>query len=271
MAYTYSRNDFERFFLIALDMFNECLDSDISAENVCIDFFVPANGIDVYERFCAKNFPKYLNERYKEDGFFDGMAAQALVGESCYGILIREDISFEDGQIVRILLHEISHLFCTRNEIPGGQFFDKYCMGSGYEDGVINAGYAIWRETVADIMADTIVDEYYAKKLSSYKRKIQNIYHEIGFDNPLSKKAMSLLIVLIMISDEVCKTQNWDAAEIKIKKVIGFTDSVMYEILKLVFYKLNKSPFWEITDDFIFELGDLYLGLLTTKALRGER
>ena len=69
-------------------------------------------------------------------------------------MLIREDINFTLGGVLQMFLHEISHLYCTKNEIDGGGFFDKYCMGSGPEDGMMNAGYAIWREAVADIMAD---------------------------------------------------------------------------------------------------------------------
>ena len=94
-----------------------------------------------------------------------------------------------------MFLHEISHLYCTQNEILGGHFFDKYCMGSGVEDGMINAGYVIWREAIADIMADSILSEFPSLTLVMAKDEICNLNREITFTNPCSKKAMSLVIV----------------------------------------------------------------------------
>ena len=159
MSHSYTKEDLKEIFFSSLEMFNDCLDSDISADNIKIDFFTPENGAVVYERFCSNSFTKFLDEPYKENGYFDDIAAQAFVGEYCYGVLIRENVDFTLGEVMQMFLHEISHLYCTQNEIPGGNFFDKYCMGSGVEDGMINAGYAIWRDAIADIMADTVFSE----------------------------------------------------------------------------------------------------------------
>ena len=156
MPHSYTKAELKEHFFSALETFNERLDSNISEDNLLIDFFNPKNGIAVYENFCKAHFPQYLNEPYREEGYFEDVAAQAFAGEDYYGVLIREDVDFTLGEVLQMFLHEISHLYCTQNEIPGGHFFDKYCMGSGIKDGMINAGYAIWREAIADIMADSI-------------------------------------------------------------------------------------------------------------------
>ena len=173
MAHSYTRNELTEYFFEALDMFNDCLDSDISKENVLLEFFTPENGVAVYESFCRDHFPKLLEEPYKEEGYFESFGAQAFVNETEYGVLIREDINFTLGGVLQMFLHEISHLYCTKNEIDGGGFFDKYCMGSGPEDGMMNAGYAIWREAVADIMADSIISEYATTTLSAIKKFVK--------------------------------------------------------------------------------------------------
>lgn len=90
-------------------------------------------------------------------------------------------------------LHEISHLFCTRNEIESGDFFDRYCMGSGEEDGYYNAGYAVWREAVADIMADSIMSEYATLKLEMAADEIQNCYNHISRQDSEAKNISRLL------------------------------------------------------------------------------
>lgn len=67
MAHSYTRDDLKDLFFSALEMFNNCLDSDINKDNLRIDFFVPENGIKVYERFCSRYFPKHLDEPYKSN------------------------------------------------------------------------------------------------------------------------------------------------------------------------------------------------------------
>ncbi len=270
MSRSYTKEELKEYFFSALKMFNESLDSEIGEDNLLIEFFNPKNGIAVYEGFCKARFPQYLNEPYTEDGYFEDVAAQAFVGEDYYGVLIRENVDFTLGEVLQMFLHEISHLYCTQNEIPGGHFFEKYCMGSGIEDGMINAGYAIWREAIADIMADSMLSEFPTLSLGMAKEEILNLNREIVFSNPCSKKAMSLVIAYVMISREVSTIDNWPTAEKKIKKTIGFNEPIMYEILGLVFAKLRTSSFWEITPDFVTRLGQLYLELLSTRYVRIE-
>ncbi len=269
MAHSYTRIELTEYFFEALDMFNDCLDSDISRENVLLEFFKPANGVSVYEGFCGVHFPKMLEEPYQEVGYFESFGAQAFVNDIEYGVLIREDIDFTLGEVLQMFLHEISHLYCTKNEIDGGNFFDKYCMGSGAEDGMMNAGYAIWRETVADIMADSIISEYATITLSSVKDIIRDYYGELSATNPNSKKAMSLIIVYIMISREVAATKDWNEANRAIKRSIKIDDPLMEAILKQVFDQLHRSPFWSITPEFVMTLGETYLSLLSHVFLRG--
>lgn len=268
MSHFYSKDELLEYFYEALDLFNEKLDTDINKDTVIVDFFTPQNGVVVYERFCSENFPKLLFEPFREEGYFDEIAAQAFVNDSRYGVLIREDIDYTLGELLQTFLHEISHLYCSRNEIKGGKFFDKYCMGSGTEDGMMNAGYAIWREAVADIMADSILSEQATMTLGMVKKPVLEYYEAITYSNSDSKKAMSLIIAYIMISQEIATIYDWDKAEKEIKKKIGFDDPLMYSILKQVFDKLHDSPFWEITPEFIINLGETYLSLLTGKTLK---
>ena len=269
MPHSYTRIELTEYFFEALNMFNDCLDSDISKGNILLEFFTPANGIAVYESFCGTHFPKMLDEPYKEDGYFESFGAQAFVNNTEYGVLIREDIDFTLGEVLQMFLHEISHLYCTKYEIEGGSFFDKYCMGSGTEDGMMNAGYAIWRETVADIMADSIISEYATTTLSSVKKYVKEYYGELSPANPASKKAMSLIIVYIMISREVASTREWDEANRAIRRIIKIDDTLLEAILKQVFDQLHRSPFWNITPEFVMTLGETYLSLLSHVFLKG--
>lgn len=268
MSHFYTKEELSEFFFEAVDMFNENLDTDFDKDTIIIDFFNLQNGIAVYENFCKEHFPKYLTEPYKTEGYFEEIAAQAFVSDNQYGVLIRENIDFPLGEILQMFLHEISHLYCTIHEILGGNFFDKHCMGYGPEDGMMNAGYAIWREAVADIMADSMISEDVTVTLEMVKEYILEYYAMLTFDNPSAKKAMSLIIAYVMISAEVATIDDWEQAESRIKACIDFDNLLIYQILKMVFYKLHQSPYWEITPEFISTLGEVYIDLLAGKALR---
>ena len=256
---TYSTRKLKALFFDALNLFNDCL-----------EFFTPSNGVEVYERFCIAHFPAYLSEPYKDQGYFEGFAAQAFLNEKEYGVLIRADLDLPVDEVFEILTHEIAHLFCARNEIDGGNFFEKYCMGSGPEDGIMNAGYAVWRETIADIVADNVLTDYAHISLAdkSIKEKLDILYSMLSPDDPNSKKAMSLIIGHVMLSKQVAPTYNWPEAERAIRETIQINDAFLFCIFEMVFRHLHKERLWEITPDFIMTLGDLYLSLIAHKAMR---
>lgn len=267
MSYTYTEDALREIFLQALELFNDCIDSDISEENTVLAFFTPKTGKRVYEAFCGMYFPQNLNEPYWEDGYFESFAAQAFVEENRYGILFRSDLDFPPMEILYTFLHEISHLYCTINEIPGGHFFDRYCMGSGGEDGQMNAGYAVWREFVADLMASSVLSETTDSTLHTVKNAVTEWYDAISGTNPDSKKCMSLILVTLMNTREVGCTEDWNEAERAIRRVLPFDDVMIYA-LRLVFESIHESPFWTITPDFIMELGGVYLMILSNQTIK---
>ena len=83
--------------------------------------------------------------------------------------------------------------------------------------------------------------------------------------NPDSKKCMSLLIAYLMISFEVAGTQSWESGEKAIRETINFSDESIYRIAEMVFENLHDGPFWTITPEFIIDLGNAYLWLLTKR------
>ena len=54
----------------------------------------------------------------------------------------------------------------------------------------------------------------------------------------------------------------------QLNKGINVNLEIMYAILKQVFDELHRSPFWEITPDFILTLGEAYLSLLANKTMK---
>ena len=259
----YSEKEIKQVFYDALSMFQYCLDTDVSEKNTLLEFFTPATGINVYERMCSKYFPAHLRERYKEAGYFESFMAQAFVGETMYGIMVRSDLTYAPDELLVMLLHEISHLHCTRYEIEGGNFFDKYCMGSGQEDGMMNAGYKIWREAVADIMMDSILSDGALFHLDEIREQVLALNADISIQDPEAKGSFAKMVYYIMCAKEVSCTDKWKEVEQAIKEELMFDEPIMFSILKMVFENLHQPPFWSITPEFILNLGSAYLSLLS--------
>lgn len=53
MSTRYTKEELEEYFFEALAMFNDVLESDITSENVVLDFFIPANGLAVWRETIA--------------------------------------------------------------------------------------------------------------------------------------------------------------------------------------------------------------------------
>ena len=267
MKKRYTQNELREYFDEALNIFGDFIDSDITRNSVKLSFFTEENAIMKYEEMC-RDFPQYLSEPYRSEGYFKSIGASAFVNGNKSGVLVNADTDLTLGEVLQMFLHEIAHLFCTRNEVVGGCFFEKYCMGSGIEDGMINAGYAIWREAIADIVADAAMSDYTTMNLPIVHDEVMRLYSELSFRNPNSKKAMSLIIAYIMISSEIAGTRDWSKAKKAIHQNFKFDDPAVITLLEMVFKKLHTQPFWEITPEFITTLGELYLSLITGKTLK---
>ena len=49
--------DYQRYFEIAIAIFNENVGADFSADNVVLDYLTSDNQKQVFERFCTEYFP----------------------------------------------------------------------------------------------------------------------------------------------------------------------------------------------------------------------
>ena len=122
-------NDYKEALFYAASIFNERLGAEFSEDNLVLRCFQTENQQEVFEQFCKQYFPDRLEDRYTEDGYFDFHASAFVgTGDGADGILLRTDIARHPAELKHILLHELAHIFCTRNEIDGDNFYERYCM-----------------------------------------------------------------------------------------------------------------------------------------------
>lgn len=258
-------NEYKDALLCAAETLNERLGTEFSEDNLVLRCFQTENQQEVFEQFCKQYFPDRLTDRYKEDGYFD-FHASAFIGEgenSVDGILLRTDVERSPATLYHILLHELAHIFCTRNELGGDSFYKRYCMDdtlSSEEDGAINAGYAVWREVIAELIASETDDNCDFLSLED-KEDILRYYMEELEDGD-RKLAVSMILCEALTSREGEPAATWGDTKKKIEKYKPFDDPLFMDLLELVIRKLKRN-FVEIDRDFILEFGSLYLFLVT--------
>ncbi len=263
------QHDYDKLLQTAIDALNSRLRYSFSRDNIILRLFTAKNGKNVYDALVAEY--GFAGEDVTEEYF------QTIIGEAfaygkrrddeIAGILLREDLNLSDHEVFHILLHELSHIFCTREEIDGGCFYKRFCMGKQdtqqdrIVDGYMNAGYAIWREFAAEVIASSI-DYRPAYPLSELKSQIKNDIRELHALNPSAKTTMVNLLTDIVFSEEAASS-DWPALEAVLQKYgISFCETIGN-----VFMQLQREPFYRITPDFVFRLGTTYLRELTENTL----
>ena len=184
------------------------------------------------------------------------------------GILLRTDIERTPAMLYHILLHELAHVFCAHNELSGDSFYKRYCMDSTLsreEDGAINAGYAIWRELIAEVIAFEMDDKCFVVPLREKAALLR--YYEEEFENGDRKRGISMILCEALTSKECEMSATWNVAQKKVAGHKPFDNPLFMDILGLVFRKLRDNLV-EIDRDFILELGSLYLCLATQLEIR---
>ena len=258
-------NEYKEALLCAAETLNERMGTEFSEDNLVLRCFQTENQQEVFEQFCKQYFPERPTDQYKEDGYFD-FHASAFVGEgenSVDGILLRTDVERSPATLYHILLHELAHIFCTRNELGGDNFYKRYCMDdtlSSEEDGAINAGYAVWRELIAELIASEKDDNCAFLSLEDKEDILR--YYMKELEDGDRKLAVSMLFCEALTSREGEPAPTWGDTKKRFEKYAPFDEPLFIDLLELVVRKLKKN-FVEIDRDFILELGSLYLFLVT--------
>lgn len=241
----------------AFKHFNSKMKTTYTSDNVKLAFYDNSDADAQYERFCKKYFPNRLTDNNE----LRNARASAFTGKDFDGIMIRRDFSGSQSELFTIVLHELSHIWCTHNEIPTGDFYDRYCKNTENTllDGVINAGYAIWREFAAIYLSTNVQGVEYYPSLSEIEQDVLEVVELIRPDNPVAKISMTDFLACVLMSREGNSKNAWESVNVWLNQIglAHFTS-----IANLVYVHIWSEKFWEIDVDFIEMLGSTYFAVL---------
>ena len=241
-------------------------------QNLKIGFFTPENGVEVYEQFCREYFPRYLAENYRKQGYMQSFLAQAFCNGGTYGILVSLRSEAPMEQWPAVILHEMSHIFCIEKECNGENFYQSYCGDNA--GSFTAAGYAVWREFVADYMAAHIFD-YLSLSTAKLRETVRELDADILHINPDAKMNMSRLLAHVFWNRQVRKAKSGKEIIEFLAKNRVFSSKTCteryYQIINHMYSQLSKPEYWKINVEFIDDLGELYLTLISQKAVDTQK
>jgi len=263
--------NYNQLFQEALAIFNNKMGTDFSSQNIMLCICKPNKFNSIRKQF-IKEFSFEISDN--NDNSADTTLAEAFV----YGInnnlpvsgiiIVERDKGTDAYEIMHTFLHELSHIFCVKNEIPSGHFYDDYCSDTSLsaenkiENGYYNAGYAIWRELVAELLSYSILSpEPFG--IDSVTADSDYYNTNIGPYNLLSKTITSDLLVSLLLTEEAAMCSLGEFVRIVDNSPLSFVE----ELLKIVMLQLYKEQFYKITSEFIFDLGVAYITMLAKKSI----
>ena len=254
----------------ACECFNGYFHTNYSLDNIKVAYCTLENAVEVYHTF-TKEFGFRNEKRSISD--FTSVLAETFVGQTDIsdpthvdGILLRvdppQDLDNPDYYMM-VLVHELSHIFCITHEIEtagqaGKRFYDLYCEGTAgtpadnFNNGFINAGYAIWREMIAVLIQDFAWPQQ-PEHLDEITPELLALAKEVKVGNPSAKSFMHRYLSEIMRCKEVCKAENWEDIEPRLSSL------PFLNVIKYVFDMLGRVPCYVIDPFDIEELGCIYI------------
>lgn len=259
----YTKKEFiESVIQTSSQLFNEAFGIDMFQKNNLKTAFCDSeNQAVVYEEFCGQFFPLYLREEYSRT---DPFAAQAFTNmdDGIYGILVCLDTEHNSNEWYQIILHELSHIYCITHEIDGENFSDKYSK-SNIEDWAerrdIGVGYNLWREFIANYIADQINPLTHPLTLKDLREVVREYDRDVSWKNPDHLQCLSLLLQYIFLSPRIQAAEDADAVVRTLEKNRIFVTKVRCEqyekMVRLIFGQLQHDFYWKIDLEFIKNLG----------------
>ena len=256
----------------AIESFNSSMGTNYSLDNIRIEMFSNSDAAQTYTSFVnAYGFP--FEDPSKRD--FSLTVAEAFVGNTdcddsshIDGILVSAElpVGFQNpSTYYEALIHELAHIFCTTHEIPtaqkaGQRFYDLYCgddsstADNSLLNGQVNAGHAIWREVIADIIADKISSKR-ALSIDDIIGQAMQFASYVTVLNNDAKIALQRYLSIVLLAKEIKNARS----RISVSRTLELYKLPFRTIVLMAYDNLKKEPFYAIDFDFINELGTQYI------------
>jgi hypothetical protein len=255
-------------------------DAPFGEPDIIIEFSPKNKMAETYRALCVKHGLTLVMNDIQAEDINTNVAANALIGREKSAILIRNNSRNTANDWKRIVFHELTHIFCGKLEMDKDKhFLNVYVSGHTPDenpenkayDGFLNAGYTIWSEFIA---------QYYALKYCQPQRYsyvdvvngLMDTLSEVIVNSQYNPKPGFAYACAYLLNCEDAERTLQSLAE---RDFLYDWDEDhgenAQETLRRILLLLNahiqlKKP-WIIDEEFIGDVGSLYVLLLTANSM----
>jgi hypothetical protein len=237
------------------------------ADDIIIEFASKSNLVKCVRSFCKQYAPdKTFNESQVEE-LENSVDANAFIGREKSAVIVRINYNLDEQSLRSEVFHELAHIFCAKREIDGDHFIDIYGSGTTPErpdmdfmerayDGYLVAGHQVWSEFIAQYYALKYTEETHpsTEQAEGY---INHWLTSVGTNGVKGDK-----YALAFACARWLTCYDGDKAVESLKN--GPDEPTMQQMafeacLFLLHDRVSRERPWEITEDFIADLGQKFL------------
>ena len=177
--------NYDSYLARAIEIFNDKMDADFSRDNVILTCFMTDDQEEIFEQFCAQYFPYGCTTGIRRkatsisghpplSGWTTEVRTASCSARTYPTILLSCFISscMSWRTFTASITNWMGKAFMTNTV--------KAMAHSNEEDGMINAGYAVWRECIAEIIAIECDDNCDIFPIRDKKKMLAQLRDEIN-------------------------------------------------------------------------------------------
>lgn len=259
-----------------LDYFIQVMpDVPFGAEDIHIEFAPKSKILERFKALCGMYSPDRQINEYHEYALENNNFGNAIIGKGKSAMVLRINYKMDEHNLQRIVFHELMHIYCGKTEMDGEHFIDVF--GSGHTpnpdpedkayDGYLNAGHFIWSEFIAEYTA-TMKAVPARHTFADAAESVFALLDEIVISNEESKYSFAMMSAYVL--------SCFDAENILDDMSFIIPDSipngertitVLQKCLCYLYEKVQSKNPYKITEEFIADLGSLYVTFLTMNSV----
>lgn len=250
-------------------------DVSFGADDIHIEFAPKSKMAERFKALCGMYSPDRPISEFHEYAIENNNFGNAIIGRDKSAMVLRAEYRIDEHNLRRIVFHELMHIYCAKTEIDGEHFIDVF--GSGHTpdpdpedkvyDGHLNAGYFVWNEFIAEYAATMIMSPV-KHSFAEAAPAVFGLLDEIVIGNEESKYSFAMMSAYVLSCSDAEDILE-DMSFIVPDNIPNGerTITVLQNCLCYLYEKVQSENPYKITEEFIADLGSLYITFLTMNSI----
>jgi len=267
-----------------LDHFLEVMPgAPFTAEDIIVEFVPKSKMAERAKALCALYVPEKVLNEFQTAQLVNSIAGNALIGREKSAVIVRINYKSDYQGLRQMMFHEYAHIYCAKLEMPEDKhFIEIYGSGTTPEnpdmtpdekqyDGLLVSGHHVWSEFIAQYFALIHTEDWVYSFDNAVASTIRYLSEVTQDNRDLSRDSFAQVCAHFL----TCCDADEILINLKNPKFLYMdsepngerTRTAFRNCLSLLQSRIRREKPWEISEEFICELGKNFLWFRTMNTL----